>query len=144
MYVNYNIIQKVVWTKNLARTYPSLMGGKYVWQSTCSVYLFILCWAPLLQSIRLMAFEHPSLQLLSRPWFDLLFWCQEPESTALGRDGSGYSTNLSSWNICWGVVGLDGWVIRDFGWGALSLCMTKVLSLSLQYQNSYEQVQITL
>lgn len=41
-------------------------------------------------SDRLMAFEHPSLQLLSRLWFDLLFLVsdgdfQELESAAVGQ-----------------------------------------------------------
>lgn len=44
----------------------------------------------LFQSVRLMAFEHPSLQLPSRLWFDLLFLVsdgdfQEPESAAVGQ-----------------------------------------------------------
>lgn len=46
--------------------------------------------ARLLQAVRLMAFVHPSLQLLSRLWFDLLFLVsdgdlQEPESAVVGQ-----------------------------------------------------------
>ena len=46
----------------------------------------------LFQCVRLMAFEHPSLQLLSRLWFDLLFLVsygdfQELESAAVEQSG---------------------------------------------------------
>lgn len=57
-------------------------------------FLYIICCKNpaglLFQSVRLMTFEHPSLQLLSRLWFDLLFPVsdgdfQEPESAAVGQ-----------------------------------------------------------
>lgn len=79
-----------------------------------------------------MTFEHPSLQLLSRLWFDLLFLVsdgdfQERSLLLLGSDGSVYSANLSSWNICWGnktISCLSGCLSdkRLWLWDFVSIC----------------------